>query len=174
MSLRVLGALLTVLLAGCGLGAPNAVPSPTSALAPASISPVIALTRAEMERALGAAGLQLGDAHVPFDPPAPPDFATAPRSVFQVVLPQDPNHGFVVVYQFRDQATAAAAGQQLAAYLGTGYGRAQFPPDARHLIRQLGTTLISFSWSPANSPDPGTGKIFDALATIGTPIDVPR
>jgi hypothetical protein len=174
VSRLALAAFLTVLLAGCGLGAQNAVPSPTPTLAAASISPVVALTQAEIERALSAVGLQLTEAQVAFDPPAPPDFATAPRTVFQVVLPQDPNHGFVVVYDFRDQATAATAGRELAAYLGTGYGRAQFPPDARHLVRQLGTTLISFSWSPANSPDPGTGKIFDALGTVGTAIDVPR
>jgi hypothetical protein len=174
VSRRLLGAILVVSLAGCGLGAQNAVPSPTSTLPPASISPVMALARAQIQRAMAAAGLQLADAHIPYEPPAPPDFSTAPKAVFQVVLPTDPNHGFIVVYEFRDQATAATAGQQLATYLATGYGRAQFPPDARHVVRQLQTTLISFSWSPANSPDPNTGKIFDALQTVGTPIDIPR
>jgi hypothetical protein len=174
VSLRVLGAVLILSLAGCGLGARNSVPAPTPTLPAASMSPVMVLTRAEIERALGAAGLSISDARVPYQPPAPPDFSTASKAVFQVVLPADPDHGFIVVYEFRDQATAATAGRELATYLATGYGRTQFPLDARHVVRQLQTTLILFSWSPANSPDPNTGKIFDALQAVGTPIDIPR
>jgi len=165
---------LALVTGGCGAASQNATPETTASLPIASISPVVALTQAQIVRALGAAGLALTEARVPFRPPEPPDLMAVPRAVFQVVLAADPAHGYIVVYQLRDEATAATAGRELADYLSTGYGRTQFPPDAKHVLRQLQTTLISFSWSPANSPDPNTSKIADALQTVGTPIDVPR
>ena len=174
IGLAIAGMALAVVSGGCGTASRNATSEPTASLPIASISPVIALTQAQVVRALSAAGLALTAARLPFRPPEPPDLMAVPRAVFQAVLPADPTHGYIVVYQLRDEATAATAGRELADYLATGYGRTQFPPDANHVLRQLQTTLISFSWSPANSPDPNTSKIADALQTVGTPIDVPR
>jgi len=174
IGLAIAGMALAVVSGGCGTASRNATSEPTASLPIASISPVIALTQAQVVRALSAAGLALTAARLPFRPPEPPDLMAVPRAVFQAVLPADPTHGYIVVYQLRDEATAATAGRELADYLATGYGRTQFPPDANHVLRQFQTTLISFSWSPANSPDPNTSKIADALQTVGTPIDVPR
>ena len=98
----------------------------------------------------------------------------APRGIFQVVLPDDPSHGYVVVYAFRDAATAAAAAHDQAAYLGSGPGRIQFPPDAQSVIRQVDTTVIVYSWSPANSTDARAGAIPGALATVGIEVPIPR
>jgi hypothetical protein len=174
IGLAMAGMALALVSGGCGPASQNATPEPTASVPIASISPVVALTQTQVERALSAAGLALIEARVPFRPPEPPDLMAVPRAVFQAVLPADPAHGYIVVYQLRDEATAATAGRELADYLASGYGRTQFPPDAKHVLRQLQTTLISFSWSPADSPDPNTSKIADALQTVGTPIDVPR
>ena len=69
---------------------------------------------------------------------------------------------------------AVDAGNELAGYLGTGAGRIQFPDDVRWTIRQVGTTLIFYTWAPSTSPDPGSPKIADALATLGTGFTPPR
>jgi len=159
---------------GCGLAASTAGLPPTPTVAIPSYSTTIAQTRREIVNALGTANLVLQDATEPFRPPESPSLTDAPRGVFQVVLPQDPDNGYIVVYEFRDVATAAAAGAELARYIGSGPGRIQFPPDAEHVIRQLNTTLIVYSWSAANSSDPDESKILPLLSTVGTEIAVPR
>jgi hypothetical protein len=165
---------IAVLVAGCrGAGSTGAArSSPTEAVP--SYSLAIADTRGQVARALARDSLQLQDARQPFRPPESPALAMAPRGIFQVVLPDDPSHGFIVIYEFRDDASAAAAGREQAAYLGSGPGRVQFPPDTQHLIRQAGTTLVTYSSSAANSSDARAPAILVDLATVGTGIDVPR
>jgi hypothetical protein len=99
----------------------------------------------------------------------------APRAVYQVVLPQDPEGGYIVVYEFRDAAEAVDAGNEFAGYVGSGGpGKVAFPIDAQHTIRQLGTTLIIYSYSPSTSPDPGSAQTAEALKTIGIGFAPPR
>ncbi len=157
---------LGIVAAGCGIGAPSVTP-PT-----ATGSDVVA-ARAELEDALGALSLQLDDPQVPHRPGESPTFAAAPRAVFQVVLPDDPGHGFVSVYEFADEARAEAAGKDQAAYIASGPGRVQWVPDTRFVIRQVGRTVVFFAWSPLNSPDPRTADIQKALESVGTGIPVP-
>ena len=171
----VVGAsLLGALAGGCGLAASTGGAPPTATLAVPSLSPAIAETRQLIVAALSDRGLTLQDARQPFRPPESPLLVDAPRSVFQVVLPDDPGHGFVVVYEFRDGASATTAGAELARYVGGGPGSVQFPPDTQHLIRLVGTTLVTYSWSPANSTDARAPGIFTALGSVGTGIDVRR
>jgi hypothetical protein len=161
---------------GCGIGASGKVVTfPPSSIGPAAIvSPAVAQTRAAIAAALAPFRLQLDDADRAFRPPESARLATAPRAVFQVVLPADPDGGNIVVYEFRDAGAAVDAGNELAGYIGTGAGRVQFPLDAQHSIRELGTTLIVYSWSPATSPDPGSKMIGEALATLGVGFAPPR
>jgi hypothetical protein len=165
---------IAIVAAGCAGGGSTAggQPSATDALPSYSLS--IADARGQVARALAPDGLQLIDARQPFRPPESAALAAAPRGIFQVVLPDDPSHGFIVIYEFRDEASAAAAGREQAAYLGSGPGRVQFPPDTQHLIRQSGTTLITYSWSAANSSDARAPAILVDLATVGTGIAIPR
>src|SRR4029079_10062864 len=91
----------------------------------------------------------------------------APRAVYQVVLPQDPEAGYVVVYEFRGAAEAVDAGDEFAGSVGSGGpGKVTFPIDAQHTIRQLGTTLIVYSYSPSTSPDPGSAQIAEAPKSV--------
>jgi hypothetical protein len=174
---RVAGLAMTataIVAAGCGGGGPpgGAQSSATDALPSYTLS--IADARGQVARALAGSGLQLIDARQPFRPPESAALALAPRGVFQVVLPDDPSHGFIVIYEFRDEASAATAGREQAAYLGSGPGRVQFPPDTQHLVRQAGTTVVVYSWSPANSSDARAPAILADLSTVGTAIVVPR
>lgn len=165
-----------LLAAGCGtapaIDRPATFP-PTTFGAGVATGADVAATRAELAGALGALSLQLTNPQVPHRPGESPAFATAPRAVFQVVLPDDPVHGFVSVYEFADDAAAAAAGRDQATYVASGPGRVQFPPDSRFVIRQVGPTVVFFAWSPANSPDPRTAEIQKALETVGIGIPVP-
>jgi hypothetical protein len=91
-----------------------------------------------------------------------------------VVLAQDPAHGFIVLYDFPDAGAAYAAGTEMARYLASGPGRIQFPPDAEHVLRQVGSTLVFFTRSPGNSPDPRSVDIAQALGTVGVGIAIGR
>jgi hypothetical protein len=161
-------------LAGCGVAATRASLPPEPSAALASYPPVVVDTRRLVVDALGRDGLTLQDATQPFRPPESPSMVGAPRGVFQVVLPDDPTHGYLVIYGFRDAPTAVAAAQDQAAYIGSGPGRIQFPPDTQTVIRQVGTTVIVYSWSPANSTDTRADAIPKNLSTVGIEVPVPR
>jgi hypothetical protein len=166
-------ALAGLTLGGCGAAATRATPAAPTDVVP-SYSPAIADTRGQVARALAVSSLQLQDARQPFLPPESPSLAAAPRGIFQVLLPDDPSHGFIVIYEFRDAAAAALAGHEQALYIASGPGRVQFPLDTQSLIRQAGTTLVVYNWSPANSTDVRAAAIFTDLGTVGTGIDIPR
>jgi hypothetical protein len=167
-------ALLGSILAGCGVAATRASSPPGPTSADGSYPPAIADTRRLVVDALGRAGLTLQDATQPFRPPEAPSMVGAARGIFQVVLPDDPVHGYLIVYAFRDAAAAATAAHDEATYLGSGPGRIQLPPDAQSLLRQVDTTIIAYSWSPANSTDARAGSIAPALATVGLEVPIPR
>jgi hypothetical protein len=168
---------LALLVAGCGIGASGAAGRsfPVESVGPSiGTTAAVAETRAAIAAALAAKSLQLDDPTVPFRPAESLSLAAAPRAVYQVPLPNDPGHGYISVYEFPDASSAATAGQEQAAYVGSGPGRVQFPPDSRFVIRQLGTTIVFYAWSPENSPDAHTPDIQPALETLGTAIAVPR
>lgn len=165
---------LAVLVAACA-GAPG----PATTMIPASIgpsrtvSPAVALTRGDLERALGERGLALQDVQTPFRPPEGTQLSVAPRAVYQVVLPQDPDGGFLVVYELADPDRAQGAAEEQATYLGTGYGRVQSSLDAVDVIRVVGSTVILYTWVPGTSPDPKAPEIQAALETLGLGVAVP-
>jgi hypothetical protein len=166
-----------VLVAGCGVGAGNVPRSiaPPSSIAPtATVSAAVGETRQAISAALSREQIQLQDATQPFRNAESPRLSAAPRAVYQALLPDDPDGGFIVVYEFPDNASAVDAGNEFAGYLGTGAGRIQFPIDAQHTIRQLGTTLLVYTWAPSTSPDPGSPKVAEALKTLGIGFAPPR
>jgi hypothetical protein len=167
--------LVLCLLAAAGCGGTTTTPRPTGpAPSGGAISNATALTRADLQRALGAARLQITDPQVPYRPAEVPSLAAAPRQVVQVVLPNDPTHGYIVIYDLGDAAAARAAGEAQAAYVASGPGRIQFPPDARFVIRQVGSTIVFYAWSPGSSTDEFAPEIQPVLETIGSEIAVPR
>jgi len=90
-----------------------------------------------------------------------------------VTLPNDPDHGFVVVYELTSPAAAEAAARDHAAYIASNVGKVNFPPDTHFVIRVVGRTVVFFSWSPGASTDTRTKTIEEALSTIGEPVAIP-
>jgi hypothetical protein len=132
-----------------------------------------AVTRSEVARALAVAGLQVEDATRAYRPAEAPAFATAPRIVVRAILPDDPDHGLVVIYEFIDQSAATAAAEAQAAYVASGVGRVQFPNDTQFVIRVLGSTAVFFAWSPPVTTDQRAAAIATALETLGVGVPVP-
>jgi hypothetical protein len=131
------------------------------------------VTRGDVARALAAQGIQVEDAARPYRPAEAPAFATAPRLVIRAILPDDPDHGLIVIYEFADPAAASGSAEEQAAYIAGGVGRVQFPNDARFVIRVVGPTVVFFTWSPAASPDARTASIATALESLGLGVTVP-
>ena len=161
----VIAAIVALTVVACSRP-PGDAPSPGSGGDPASA------TKALIVGALGAAGLQAVDATKPYRPPEAPSITGAPRSVIQVQLPDDPDHGFIVIYSLGSATAAEKAAFDQAAYVASGTGGIQFPPGSHFVIRTVDTTMIFFTWSPGASPDQRTHLIEDALNTVGTAVPV--
>ena len=172
-----LALVLTVagIVAGCGIGATGSAASvPAESIGPATTAGAAAAqTRGAIVAALSGVSVQFGDATRPYRPAESGRLRDAPRALYQIVLPDQPDAGFIVVYEFPNSAAAVDAGNEEAGYLGSGNGRVQFPPGTQHVIRALGTTLILFSWVPAASSDPTPGQVAAALGTLGIGFTVP-
>ena len=142
-SLVALVALGAVVVAGCGTtDVPGqSVIAAASAAPTRTVTPTVDQTRAALVAALGTVNLVPADSQAPVRPAEAPLLGAAPRAVYQVTLPKDPDKGFVVVYEFADPARAAAAAAQQQAYLATGPGRVQTPQGTVSVIRQVGSTV---------------------------------
>lgn len=164
------------LLAGCAAsGETPRVTYPAASVEPGrTVSPAVALTRADLVRVLGEKNLVLSDPQTPFRPAEGPVLAGTARAIYQVVLPDDPDKGYIAVYDLPDTQRAAAAGADQAAYLASGPGRVQTPFGTRHVIRQVGTTIVLYSWIPESSTDARAPDIQAALETLGLEIPVPN
>jgi hypothetical protein len=170
-------AAVTLLVAACAPAGGPTVPSagggqPTQRPT-RSAGPAVAQTRAELVRALGTKNLVLQDSQAPFRPPEDARFTTAPRALYQVLLPQAPQEGFIVVYEFPDPSRASEAATGQAAYLATGPAKVQSAFGARHIIRLVGPTVVLYSWVPEGAEDPLQPDIQAALETLGTGVPVP-
>ena len=145
-----------------------ATPAPTR-----SVGPAVAQTRGELVRVLGTKNLVLQDSQAQFRPPEDARFTSTPRALYQVVLPQAPGEGFIVVYEFADPTTASQAATEQAAYLATGPAKVQSAFGSRHIIRLVGSTVVVYSWVPEGAEDPLQPDIQVALETLGTGVPVP-
>lgn len=172
----VTGLVAALLLAGCGVAANDAPASvPIASAGPAAgVGGAVAQARGAIGTALAGVAVQLTDSTRPYRPPEASRLREAPRAVFQLVLPDEPDGGFLVVYQFADAAAAVDAGNEEAGYLGTGPARVQFPRDAQHVLRELGPTLIIFSWSPQDPAAGVEGQVAAALGSLGVGFTVPN
>ena len=132
-----------------------------------------AQTRMELVRVLGERNLVLRDTDAPFRRPEDVTFTTTPRAVYQVVLPNAPTEGFIVVYEFADATTAAEAAADQAAYLATGPARVQSAFGSRHVMRLVGSTVVLYSWVPEGASDAQQPNIQPALETLGTGVPIP-
>jgi hypothetical protein len=172
----VLVVVSTALLAGCGIGANSSPASfPVESIGPSTtVTGATLQTRGAIASALSSVAVQFGDATRPYRPPESGRLRDAPRAVYQVVLPNQPDGGFVVVYEFTDGAAAVDAGNEEAGFLGTGPARVNFPRDEQHVLREIGPTLVLFSWSPSDPDAAAEAAVGTALATLGIGFTVPN
>ena len=166
-------ACVLVVVAGCGAGTGGSGGAPIPSVPPATagpamtVSPTVNQTRAELVRVLSGANLILADTQVPVRPAEAPLLAAAPRAVFQVTLPADPNRGFIVVYEFSDANRASEAAAEEQQYLESGPGRVQTPEGTVHVLRQVGPTVVLYEWLPGAAKDPSAPEIQRVLETVG-------
>jgi hypothetical protein len=172
----VLGVLALGVLTLGGCAAPPSTTSASPVASPAasatSTGPAVARVRTELARLLGTRNLVLTDVRIPFRPAESAVFATAPRAVYQVLLPADPSGGYISVYEFRDPDAAVEAAKSQFAYLQSGPGRVQSPKGTAHVIRQVGPTVVLYSWLPEAAEDPSTPRIAEALGPLGVGFDI--
>jgi hypothetical protein len=170
----------SLILAACGIGANNSPASlpPAPSVGPGTaVSGAVTQTRGEIATALASissVAIQFADASRPYRPPESTRLRDAPRAVYQVFVPDRPDAGFIVVYEFPDTGAAVDAGNEEAGFLGTGPARVNFPRDEQHVLRQLGPTLILYSWSPSDTSDRTPGVVAAVLATLGIGFSVPN
>lgn len=159
---------LALVAAGCATTEAPAQTFPVGSIGPATtVSPAVNQTRAALVAALGQHQLVLTDTQAPVRPAESPLLVTAPRAVYQVVLPKDPAKGYIVVYEFPDSALAAMAAAEEQHYLETGPGRIQSPQGSVQVLRQVGVTLVLYDWLPGAAQDPAAPEIQQALETVG-------
>jgi hypothetical protein len=173
-ALVALIALVTVAVAACGPAVAPRTTFPPLGSTPGTPGGATAATVRQVIGALAAAGLPATESLRPYRPPEGPLLAGAPRTVVQAQLPDDPNHGFIVIYAFESSAIALAAAEDHAAYIARSPGGIYLSPDAHFSLRVVGSTVVFFTWLPGAAPDPRTGSIEDALAMIGTGVPIPR
>jgi hypothetical protein len=166
-------AVAVVAVAACGPAVAPRTTFPPLGSTPGTPGGATAATVRQVIGALAAAGLPAAESLRPYRPPEGPLLAGAPRTIVQAQLPDDPNHGFIVIYAFESSAVALAAAEDHAAYIASGPGQVQFAPDAHFSLRFVGSTVVFFTWLPGAAPDPRTQSIEEALATIGTGVPIP-
>jgi hypothetical protein len=177
---RALGLVGLLIVAGCG-GASEPPGSgdigPVITVGPAgpatTVSPAVGPTRAAIDTALAERGITLIDTRRSFRPIEAPALVDVPRTVVQAVLPSDPDHGFIVIYELLDTDRAMTMARAQADYLASGPGRVQAPSGTVHIVRVVGQTVIMYSWHPDASIDGAEPSIQQALESIGIEVPIP-
>jgi hypothetical protein len=159
---------LSLVAAGCATTEAPGQTFPVASIGPAmTVSPAVSQTRAELVRVLADHQLVLTDTQAAVRPVESPLLVSAPRAVYQVILPKDPTKGYIVVYEFPDSNSAAEAAAEEQHYLATGPGRIQSPQGSVQVLRQVGVTVVLYDWLPGASQDPSAPEIQQALETLG-------
>jgi hypothetical protein len=167
---------VALLLVGCGgprapedVGGGPAVPTPLP-----SLTATLSATAGQLRGALSNVGLRLESAVGPVRPSEPASLVATPRAALRASL-ADPDEGFVVIYDLADPAEAQARADDLAAYLESGFGQSNFTADTRFSVAVVDDTVVFAWWTPSHSSDREAGQAaFDAIRTIGVPVEVSR
>ena len=123
--------------------------------------------------ALGGVGLPAAEAVQPYRPPESALLANAPRTVIQATLPEDPNHGFIVIYAMQSPQAADAAAAEQSTFIASNRGGV-FPRTSRFSLRVVGSTVVFFTWVPESAIDQRTVRIEEALLSVGSEVPVAR
>jgi len=163
---RLAGALLLAsALAGC---MPATTPAPTPIASP---SASVEATAAALRDALAGDGFTLEPPGRDYRPAEPEPVQALPRAAFRVAGAA-PGLGWVVIYDAGSPAAAAAAGADFGDYLAGGFGRTNYPIDARFHLARAGSALIFGWWSGQSSRAADeAGRAFELVETVGQPLE---
>ena len=134
----------------------------------------VAATIGALEAAVARAGERLELPTGAYRPSEPKPLLQVPRVIRRVEL-ADPDDGYVVVYEAPSSGEAMRLADELAGYLGSGFGQTNFVADTQFSVSTLEDTIVFTTWSKRRSDDPERAEAaFEALATVGTPIEVSK
>jgi hypothetical protein len=138
------------------------------------LSPQVQAALAAVQRRLADQALTLDQSSVEYRPAEPGVLQSVPRAVFQLSL-NDPNAGWVVIYDLGRPDAAADAGREFARYLGTGFGQTSYGRDAQFTLNQVGGALVFSWWAPGQSADPERARAaFEAMQLVGQSVPIVR
>ena len=127
-----------------------------------------------VESALTGVGERLVLPTGAYRPSEPASLVQLPRTVRRVDL-ADPDDGFVVIYEAPSSGAALELADDLADYVESGFGQTNFTADTQFAVSTLEDTIVFTTWSKRRSDDPERAEAaFEALATVGTPIEVSK
>jgi hypothetical protein len=138
----------------------------------ASYDASVSATIGQLQSAVTGIGSRLDAAVSAYRPSEPASLLQAPRVVMRADL-ADPEDGYVIIYEAADPGAARQRAQELADYLGSGFGQTNFSADTQFSVSVLSDTVVSTNWSRRRSSDPERAEaVFDAIATVGEAFEV--
>jgi hypothetical protein len=156
--------LLGLQVLGIGVGVRIATPT----IAPTGHASEV--TRGLVSTALETAAFQVRDPQTDYRPGESPGLIDVPRRLVQAILPEEPQGGYVVIYELPSANEADRVGRDLLTYLGSGTGAIQYPRDTRFVLQRVGQTLVFFPWSAEASPNARVAEMAAALENVGTEV----
>lgn len=134
----------------------------------------VAATIGALEVALAAVGERLEVPVAGYRPSEPEPLLQLPRAIRRVDL-ADLDDGYVTIYEAPSAGDAQRLAGELAGYLGSGFGQTNFVADTQFSVSTLGDTIVFTTWSRRRSDDPERAEAaFEALATVGSPVEVSK
>ena len=124
--------------------------------------------------ALSGAGERLVMPTAAYRPSEPQSMIQLPRTIRRVEL-ADPDDGYVVVYQAPSAGAAIELAQDLADYVGSGFGQTNYVADTQFAVSTIEDTIVFTTWSQRRSDDPERSRAaFDAIASVGSPVEIAK
>lgn len=163
---------IAMTLVACAGGGTTRTTFPPIGSTPQPVGDAAAATRQRLMGVLAPAGFAVREAVAAYRPAEGPLLAAAPRTILEVPLTDDPEPARILIYAFPSPEAAAAAAEDHAAYLRSGTGGINVAPGTEFVIQVVNSTVVYFTWLSAGSPDAGTARIAQALASIGESVPV--
>jgi len=134
----------------------------------------VADTLTALEAAVASTGERLETPVGAYRPSEPQDLLQTPRVVRRAAL-ADADDGYVIVYEAGSRGAALEQAQALADYLESGFGQTNYVADSQFSVSTLEDTVIFATWSRRASGDAARAEaVFDAIATVGTPLTIDK
>ena len=144
-------------------------PQPQATLAPTGQA--AERTWAQVAAALEGASFQVQDPVTPYRPGESRALQDVPRRLLQVILPSEPQGGYVVdLRAAHERRRGAGRARSSPRTSRPGPGAIQYPRDSQFVLRRVGPTLVFYPWSAEANPDPRVPELAAALETLGVPI----